>query len=67
MPPPKLDDAIGLPFPTLLVSGPTESVSIEEQVLELFDECSPGLRRYVASFNIGAAATEDVIDTFHRQ
>ncbi len=59
---PRLQDAIRLPFPTTLsISAPAESVPIEEQVLALFDECSPGLRRYVASFNIGRAATDDVI------
>ena len=30
-------------------------------MLSLFDECASGLRRYVGSFGLGAAATEDVL------
>ena len=37
------------------------SRALQAEVLALFDECSPGLRRYVRSFGLGAEATEDVL------
>lgn len=45
---------------------PVESVgstpeSIEAEVLALFDACAPRLLRYVSSFGLGAAETEDVV------
>jgi RNA polymerase sigma-70 factor (ECF subfamily) len=62
MPSPKLDDVIGLPFPaTLPASARADTSAIEDRVLALFDECGPALRRYVASFNLGPAATEDIV------
>lgn len=62
MPGEKLQDAIELTFPATLVSDSSDTpVAIQEEVLALFDECGPGVRRYVASFNLGAAATEDVV------
>ena len=62
MPTHKLQDVIELTFPVTLVAGtPVAPVAIEQQVLALFDECAPGVRRYVASFNLGAAATDDVV------
>jgi RNA polymerase sigma-70 factor (ECF subfamily) len=62
MPSPKIHDAIGLPFPvTLPASARADRLAIEDQVLALFDECAPALRRYVASFNLSPAATEDIV------
>jgi len=59
---PKLQSAIGLPFPAALRDdGHAGSGAIEDRVLRLFEECGPGLRRYVASFGLGAAATDDVV------
>lgn len=60
MPSPKLHSAIGLPFPAALRDD-GRAEGIEAHVLRLFEECGPGLRRYVASFGLGAAATEDVV------
>jgi RNA polymerase sigma-70 factor, ECF subfamily len=58
----KLQDVIELRFPATLVAGaPTAPVAVDEEVLALFDECGPGVRRYVASFNLGSATTEDVV------
>lgn len=60
--PPKLQDAIRLPFPATLPARACESSpAIEDHVLALFDECGPGLQRYVASFNLNSAATEDIV------
>ncbi len=62
MPSQKLQDVIELTFPASLVTErPSASVAIHEEVLALFDECGPGVRRYVASFNLGGAAAEDVV------
>lgn len=62
MPSHKLQDVIELTFPaTFGVDTPAATGAVEHEVLALFDECGPGVRRYVASFNLGAAATEDVV------
>ena len=62
MPSQKLQDVIELTFPASLVAdAPASPVAIQEDVLALFDECGPGVRRYVASFNLGRPATEDVV------
>lgn len=62
MPSQKLQDVIELAFPaTLVADTPSDPPAAQEQVLALFDECAPGLRRYVASFNLGRATTEDVV------
>ena len=62
MPTQKLQDVIELTFPATLVAGtPVAPVLVEQEVLALFDDCGPGVRRYVASFNLGSAATEDVV------
>jgi RNA polymerase sigma-70 factor (ECF subfamily) len=62
MPIQKLQDVIELTFPSTLVAGaPAAPVAVDAEVLALFDECGPGVRRYVASFNLGPAATEDVV------
>ena len=58
----KLQDVIELTFPaTLVADAPAAPVSVQDEVLALFDECGPGVRRYVASFNLGGAATEDIV------
>lgn len=62
MPRPKLPDVIELTFPAALaVDAVPASVAVQDQVLALFDECAPGVRRYVASFNLGGSATDDVV------
>lgn len=43
---------------------PAESAiqpDVESEVLSLFDAWAPGLRRYIASFGLGAEATEDIL------
>lgn len=58
----KLPPAIELSFPASLPGDTAAaSIPIEEQVLALFDECGPGLRRYAGSFGLGPTATEDVV------
>jgi RNA polymerase sigma-70 factor (ECF subfamily) len=61
MPTPKFQSAIGLPFPATLPADSGASPAVDEHVLSLFDECAPGLRRYVGSFGLGAAATDDIV------
>lgn len=62
MPGSKIQNAIGLPFPaTLPRDADVDAAAVAERVLALFDETGPGLRRYVGSFRLGAAATEDIV------
>jgi RNA polymerase sigma-70 factor (ECF subfamily) len=52
----------GVSLPASLLGYSAESVtSTQEDVLQLFDECAPGLRRYVAAFGLSAEVTEDVV------
>jgi RNA polymerase sigma-70 factor (ECF subfamily) len=54
--------AFGLSLPASLAGyGDESSASIQREVLRLFDECAPRLRRYVGSFGLSADGTEDVI------
>lgn len=54
--------AFGLSLPATLAGYGTESSSsVEHEVLRLFDECAPGLRRYVGSFGLGVEGIEDVV------
>ena len=54
--------AFGLSLPASLAGyGAESSASVQNEVLRLFDECGPRLRRYVGSFGLGAEATEDVV------
>jgi len=57
---PKTPSALGLPLPASL-PGYDTLTSPQDEVLQLFDECAPRLRRYVASFGLGAEATDDVV------
>lgn len=58
----KASSVLGLSLPASLVGyGTDSSESIQDEVLRLFDECGPGLRRYVSAFGLGAEATEDVV------
>jgi RNA polymerase sigma-70 factor (ECF subfamily) len=63
---PKFPSALELQFPAL--TGGTQRRSAGEQevlVLSLFDECGMSLRRYIRSFGLTPAATEDLIqETF---
>jgi RNA polymerase sigma-70 factor (ECF subfamily) len=54
--------ALGLSLPASLAGYGTESsASVQHEVLCLFDEFAPRLRRYVASFGLSADGTEDVV------
>jgi RNA polymerase sigma-70 factor (ECF subfamily) len=58
----KASSLLGLSLPASLVGYRTDSSeSIQDEVLRLFDECGPGLRRYVSAFGLGAEGTEDVV------
>jgi RNA polymerase sigma-70 factor (ECF subfamily) len=55
-------DPFSLSMPASLAGyGAESSASVQNEVLRLFDECAPRLRRYVASFGLGAEGTEDVV------
>lgn len=60
--PSRLQSVLELPLPTA-VSGDDSASShaVQDEVLRLFDESSPSLRRYVNSFRLGAETTEDVV------
>jgi RNA polymerase sigma-70 factor (ECF subfamily) len=59
---PKDASALGLSLPASLAGYGAESVvSIQNEVLGLFDECAPRLRRYVGSFGLSVETTEDVV------
>ena len=58
----KNPSAFGFVLPAGLAGyGAESSVSVQSEVLHLFDECAPRLRRYVGSFGLGADGTEDVV------
>jgi RNA polymerase sigma-70 factor (ECF subfamily) len=59
---PKLESALELQFPALTDTIERRSAAeTEGVVLMLFDECGPALRRYIRSFGLSPAATEDLI------
>ena len=51
----------GLSLPASLAGYGESSVSAQNEVLRLFDECAPGLRRYVGAFGLTVEVTEDVV------
>jgi len=62
MPSSKIQPAIELSLPaTLRADDPAASQAAHDEVLLLFDECGTGLRRYLSSFGLGAAATDDLL------
>src|SRR5262245_26601401 len=61
MPTRKLQDVIELTFPAALDSDAPAASTVHDQVLALFDECAPGIRRYVGSFRLGGTATDDIV------
>ena len=59
----KESPVLGVSLPASLLGYGAESVaSTQEDVLRLFDECAPGLRRYVSAFGLTAEVTEDEVD-----
>jgi RNA polymerase sigma-70 factor (ECF subfamily) len=61
MRPPTLQDVIELTFPATLDADGAASTAVHDRVLALFDECAPGLRRYVGSFDLSPTVTEDIV------
>ena len=58
----KGSSVFGVSLPASLVGyGAESTASTQEDVLRLFDECAPGLRRYVGAFGLTAEVTEDVV------
>lgn len=51
----------GLSLPASVAGYGDSSVSAHSEVLRLFDDCAPGLRRYVSGFGLTVEATEDVV------
>ena len=58
---PKDPSTFGLSLPATLVGYGESSASAQNEVLRLFDECAPGLRRYVSAFGLAVEVTEDVV------
>ena len=63
MPSSKLHAAVPLSLPASLSDPRVSSSSLDahDLVLRAFDDCEPGLRRYVGSFGLGADGTDDVV------
>ncbi len=61
MRPPKLKPAIELPFPRVLPDTAASPQSIQLDVLTLYDECAPQLRRYARTFGLDEQTGEDVV------
>jgi RNA polymerase sigma-70 factor (ECF subfamily) len=57
----KDSSAFGLSLPASLAGYGDSSSLVQGEVLHLFDECAPRLRRYVRAFGLSAEATEDVV------
>jgi len=57
----KDSSAFGLSLPASLAGYGDSSSLVQGEVLRLFDECAPRLRRYVRAFGLSAEATEDVV------
>jgi RNA polymerase sigma-70 factor, ECF subfamily len=60
MPPFNPDSAIDLSV-LAAAEGDLSAVSVEQDVLLLFDRCAPPLLRYVAAFGLTVEETEDVV------
>lgn len=53
---------LGVSLPASLAGyGAESTASTQEDVLRLFDECAPGLRRYVSAFGLTTEITEDIV------
>jgi RNA polymerase sigma-70 factor (ECF subfamily) len=57
----KDSSAFGLSLPASLAGYGDSSSLVQAEVLRLFDECAPRLRRYVRAFGLSAETTEDVV------
>lgn len=57
----KAHSVVGYPIAAPASGDRIAASSVETQVLSLFDECAPALRRYVGSFGFGAPVTDDIL------
>jgi RNA polymerase sigma-70 factor (ECF subfamily) len=58
----KLHDAAGLILPVAIPDDAhPATAAIQADVLHLFDECAPSLRRYIRSFGLAPESAEDVL------
>jgi RNA polymerase sigma-70 factor (ECF subfamily) len=57
----KTRSLIDLALPSGFAGYDDSSASAQIEVLRLFDECAPGLRRYVSAFGLSIEVTEDVV------
>jgi RNA polymerase sigma-70 factor (ECF subfamily) len=53
--------AFGFSLPASMAGYGESSASVQSDVLRLFDECAPGLRRYVTAFGLTVEVTDDVV------
>jgi RNA polymerase sigma-70 factor (ECF subfamily) len=58
---PKDPSPFGFSLPATFVGYGESSAAAQNEVLRLFDECAPGLRRYVGAFGLTVEVTEDVV------
>lgn len=61
---PKLESTLDYPLAATRPAADDSSSAASaagSRVLLLFDECAPGLRRYIQSFGLNAAATDDLL------
>ncbi len=56
-----LESTLDLPLPSAVAIDPSGSADVQGEVLRLFDDCAPGLRRYVMSFGLSAESADDVV------
>lgn len=56
-----LESTLDLPLSAPVAIDPSGSSEVRDEVLRLFDDCAPGLRRYVMSFGLSAESAEDVV------
>lgn len=57
----RVQPAIELSLPATLRADDPASRAVHDEVLLLFDDCGTGLRRYLGSFGLGPAATDDLL------
>lgn len=53
--------ALPLDFAAGTIAGDARSAGVQEEVLQLFDDCAPALRRYVRSCGLSSDVADDVV------
>lgn len=56
-----LESTLDLSLPAAVAVDPLRSSEVRSEVLRLFDDCAPGLRRYVMSFGLATESADDVV------